>query len=812
MSRDFGGSPGGPLHLDYRHGNMGKLMESREKRLILGKGQFVDDLDFQDMASLVFVGSPYAHAKIISMDVTKALAIPGVLRVITGKEIVELTNPLPRQADLRRPGWTWRFADVYALAVDRVRWYGDPVAAVVAEDEYTAKKAAELISVEYEPLPVIGSPEEAMKPDAPLLYDDWKDNKQAHLIFDLGDVDTAFAEADQILKVNYSEGRASAFSLEARGFIAKYEKSVETLTLWGTFQTPFISRSNIAETLGLPQAKVKTIALDIGGAFGAKIHSWKENVVGLAAMLTGRPVKWFESQRDWFVTGPHQRDVSWESEIAIKNDGQVLGVKATVTHDLGVESTNKGIAALSIFPACVALPNAYRFKGIHVEGIGVVTNKSFYCAYRGYGKDKAIKFIEHAMDQVAKKLEMTPEDVRFKNFIQPDEFPYKQINNYTYDSGDYPQTLNKAIEIADLNSWRIKQKELRQAGRHIGIGIAVTIEPAGVAVPNSQMGGITQARVRITPDGTVEVHSDRTEIGQGAEKSHAIIVSDILGCKIEDVLVQPVTSDWIGQGPLSSRGAVYPASAVAKAAKLLKKKVLNYACAFLETEQEDIELRNGMVSSVKNPDKRLTYQELAKNSYYFPGPRALSKEMLLNNDHLLDVTTTWFSPSTAENGSTYTTFCSSADIAVVEVDVETGVTGISKYIHVHDAGTIINKQIIDGQIHGGIIQGIGEALYEELVYDEAGILQNTCYSTYMIPTCTDSPDIIVAHLETPSPYTETGSKGMGEAPIVGGKAVILAAIEDALSPFNVEVNDSPATPERVLKWISKAQDSGKETA
>lgn len=785
-------------------------MESREARLISGKGRFVDDLDFQNMASLVFVGSPYAHAKIVSLDVAEALAVPGVLRVITGREIVERTHPLPRQADLRRPGWTWRFADVYALAVDRVRWYGDPVAAVVAEDEYTAKKAAELIAVEYEPLPVVGSPEEAMRPDAPLIYDGWEDNKQAHLIFDLGDVDGAFAEADQVLKVRYAEGRASAFPLEARGFVAQYDSCLETLTIWGTFQTPFLARHNIAEVLGLPQAKVKTIATDIGGAFGTKIHAWKESVVGLAAILTGRPVKWFEPQRDWFVTGPHQRDVRWEGEVAVRNDGRVLGLKATVVHDLGVESTNKGIAALSIFPACVALPNAYRFKGIHVEGLGMVTNKSFYCAYRGYGKDKAIKFVEHAMDQVARTLGMTPEEIRFKNFIQPDEFPYSQINNYTYDSGDYPATLNKAIEISELASWRARQQELRRAGRHIGIGVAVTIEPAGVAVPNSQMGGITQARVMITPDGTVEVHSDRTEIGQGAEKSHAIIVSDILGCRMEDVLVHPVTSDWIGQGPLSSRGAVYPASAVAKAAKLLKKKVLACAATFLETEPDDIELRDGCVSSAKNPDKRLSYRELAKKSYFFPGPRALDEGSLLGHDHLLDVSTTWFSPSTAQTGSTYTTFCSSADIAVVEVDVETGVTEIKKYFHVHDAGTIIDRQIVDGQIHGGIVQGIGEALYEELLYDEAGILQNTCYSTYLIPTCADSPDIVVAHLETPSPYTETGSKGMGEAPIVGGKAVVLAAIEDALAPFGVEVNDSPATPERVRRWLDEAGQAGQE--
>jgi carbon-monoxide dehydrogenase large subunit len=400
---------------------------------------------------------------------------------------------------------------------------------------------------------------------------------------------------------------------------------------------------------------------------------------------------------------------------------------------------------------------------------------------------------------------MTPEQIRFKNFIQPNEFPYKQINHYTYDSGDYPATLNKALEMLDIQSWRKKQKALRDQGKHIGIGVTFTIEPAGVAVRNCQMGGITQARVKMAYDGTVEVHSDRTEIGQGADKSHAIIVSDILGCNIEDVLVVPVTSDWIGQGPLSSRGAVYCASAVAKATKLLREKVLRYASLFLEEKPEDIDTGDGRVYSKNAPNKQLTYKELAQKTYFFPGPRGLSKEILKDHDHLLDVTATWYSDVTAETGATYTTFCCSADVAVVEVDTDTGETKVQKYVHVHDAGKVTDKQIVDGQIHGGIVQGIGEALSEELVYVEDGQLLNTSHADYLMPTALDAPDISVGHLETPSPFTELGSKGMGEAPIIGGKAVILSAIEDALSPFNVRVNESPATREKVRKWVLEAK-------
>ncbi|HUU41989.1 MAG TPA: molybdopterin cofactor-binding domain-containing protein, partial [Desulfatiglandales bacterium] len=458
-----------------------------------------------------------------------------------------------------------------------------------------------------------------------------------------------------------------------------------------------------------------------------------------------------------------------------------------------------------ILAACCALPNAYRLKGMRIEGLGIVTNKSFFGAYRGYGKDKAIKFIERVMDQIAKELNMMPEDVRFKNFIQPNEFPFKQINNYTYDSGDYPATMKKAIQMADINTWREKQRELRKQGRYLGIGLSFIVEPAGTAVPNCLLGGITQARIKINSDGTVEVQSDWTEIGQGADRSQAKIVSNILGCNFDDVLVAPVTSDLIGQGPISSRGAVYPASAITKAARALREKLLKFAGIFLEEKPENIETRGGVVCSVINPQKQITFKELAQRAYLSPGPRGLTGELLREHEHLLDATATWYSPVTADTGAIYTTFCSSVDIAVVEVDVETGVTQILKYVHVHDAGNIIDSKIVDGQIHGGIVQGIGEALSEELIYSDNGQLLNTSHADFLMPTVADSPDIQIGHLQNPSPFTELGTKGMGEAPIIGGKAVTLSAIEDALSPFHISIIESPATRERVRKWILESQ-------
>ena len=783
-------------------------MQSRDQRIIAGKGRFIDDLAFPNLAHLAFVGSSQAHARITGIDCSKALEVPGVLTVITGREVKEHTNPLPVQANFQNPGWTWKLAEVYALAVDKVYWYGEPVAAVVAEDEYTAHRAAEHIEVSYDPLPNVHDARQALQSDAPVLYEKWGDNKQVHLVFDFGDVEQAFAQADEVMDVTYSEGRVTGLPIEPRGFVADYDPNTERLDVWGTFQTPYLQRHNMAETLGLPEVKITAHSTDIGGAFGLKIHTYKENVVALASKLLGRPVKYMECMREWVVTGPHQRDVSWTGQVAFTKDGRLLGMKATIVQDLGVESTQKGIAALSLFPACSAVANMYTWSGMHIEGIGAVSNKSFYCAYRGYGKDKGIKFTEHVVNQVARKLSMTPEEIRFKNFIPPEAFPYAQINNYTMDSGDYPATLQKALDLADIQFWRKEQEGKRAQNTHIGLGVVTSIEPAGVAVPNCQMGGITQARVQMTADGTVEVHSDRTEIGQGAERSHAKIVSSILGCAVENIYVKPVTSDWIGQGPLSSRGAVYPASAVAKAAKLLRGKIIKCAAHFLKCEQEDVALEDGKIYSRSNPEHKLTFQELARKAFYFPGPRGLPQDMLLEHDHLLDVTTTWYSPTTPKTGTSYTSFCASADVAVVEVDIETGETTILKYAHVHDAGTIIDKAVVDGQIHGGIVQGIGEALSEEITYGPDSRIRNASLSEYVMPTAVDAPDIVIEHLETPSPYTETGSKGMGEAPIIGSKAVILAAIEDALRPWGIEVNTSPTTPERVRAWVRQAQGGG----
>jgi carbon-monoxide dehydrogenase large subunit len=780
-------------------------MGKRERRLVSGEGFYVDDIELPNMAHCIFVGGSYAHAKIKSIDVSRALRLNGVLTIITGKEVVEIMDPLPATSDYGAIGWHWRIPKVYPLAVDRIRYQGEPVAAIIAESPVIALDAADLIDIECEPLPPVVNVSEAMQPSSPLVYEEWEDNIQVHIEFNFGDVDAVFKEADRILKVSWHENRVSAFPIEARGCIASYDRMTGMLNMWSSTQSPFLGQQYISRVLRLPTSKVRIIAADVGGGFGNKLNWWKDTVVGLGSIVTGRPVKWVESKRELFLTGPHNRDVTWDGEVAVKDDGSILGVKAKFVKDLGVEGTNRGSAAMGIVPACCAVPNAYRLKGLKIDAYGVVTNKSTYGAYRGYGKDKGIKFMERIMQVVSRELNIEPEQIRLKNFIQPHEFPYKQISGYVYDSGDYPAVLRNALKLGEVDLWREKQRQARKQGKYIGIGVAFTVEPAGVAAPHCIYSGLTQARVRITSDGLVEVESDQTEIGQGSDITRAKVVANILGVKIDDIEVKRGTSDMPG-GVYSSRGAVYPMSALARAAKELKARLIKLAGHFLNEEPAHIDIMDGVFHSRKDPTRRMTLKELADCAYFHPGPRALPQDMQAKHEILLDVSTSWFSPNTAQNPtSTYTTYCSGADIAVVDVDVETGGVSILKYAQVHDAGTLLDKDVVEGQILGGIVQGIGEALSEELIYNINGELLSDSYADYVMPTAPDSPDIVVGHVETPSPFTELGSKGMGEAPIIGSKVAIINAIEDALSPFKIRVAESPATRERVRRWILQAQ-------
>lgn len=374
--------------------------------------------NYQIWPAALFCQAGTAHAKVKNIDSAQALKIPGVIAVVTGKDLVSIMDPLPANADYRHLGWHWRIPSVYPLATDKVRFVGEPVAAVVAENPYSAYDALGLIEVEYEPLPAVLDPCVAMQPNSPLLYDEWGDNIQAHVNFKFGDIDQAFSQADRIITVSWREDRVSGFPIEPRGCVAWYNPwSDPSLRVWSSTQAPMLAQRYVAQALRIPMSRVEVQAPDIGGAFGNKLNWSKDVVVCAASILTRRPVKWFENNRENMASGPHQRDVIWEGEAAVKTDGQILGVKAKFIMDVGVEGTNRGAGVSSIVPACCSVPNAYKLKALTVDAYAVVTNKSFYCAYRGYGKDKGIKFMERIVSAVSRQLNLPPEEVRLRQFI-----------------------------------------------------------------------------------------------------------------------------------------------------------------------------------------------------------------------------------------------------------------------------------------------------------------------------------------------------------------------------------------------------------
>jgi carbon-monoxide dehydrogenase large subunit len=599
----------------------------------------------------------------------------------------------------------------------------------------------------------------------------------------------------------WRENRVSAFPIEARGCVAFFDTMTETLNVWSSTQSPSRQQMYFAEALRLPTTRVKITMADVGGGFGNKLNWWKETVVALAAMRTGRPVKWVEGKREFFITGPHQRDVFWEGDVAVKEDGTILAVKAKFIADLGVESTCREGAARTLPPSCSSLPNAYRLKGLRVDAYGVVTNKSFYGAYRGFGKDKGIKFMERIVQHTARELKMDPVGVRAKNLIQANEFPYRQITGYVYDSGDYPALLKRALELAEVSAWQSKKEKYERDKRYVGIGVGVTVEPAGLATSFNSM---TSARVRVTSDGLVEAEVGQPDIGQGSTRTRAKIVADILGVRIEDVEVKRDSSDMVFSGVFSSRGAVYPTSAIARASKLLRERVVGFAAHYMNEKSSDLDIADGVIFS-KSSNKTITLKELADKAYRSPGPIGLDPEAKARHEVLLDVTAGWFSPNTAQNpASVYTTFCSGVDVVVVEVDADTGEVDILKYVHVHDAGNVVDADVVDGQIYGGIMQGIGEALYEELIYNDKAELLTSSYSDFLMPTSVEAPDIVIDHFCSPSPFTELGTKGMGEAPIIGSKVAVINAVEDALSPFGIVISETPASRERIVRWIRES--------
>lgn len=757
------------------------VKRNEDPRLLTGRGTFVDDIDRPDMLHGAVVRSPYAHARIIAIDVSAAAALPGVELVLTAKDLGRLNGPLP----LLIPHDDLQYGRTQsALAADKVRHVGEAVAFVVARDRYTAEDAAELVEVEYDPLDAVADLEQAIAPGAPLVHEDMPSNVGGHYVRHVGDYEGARRKADLILRERLRLDRGTASPMETRGILAIPEGA--NLTMYVSTQAPVALRNGLADWFGLPQMNLRLIAPDVGGGFGPKVMMFypEEVLVPFAAMKLKRPVKWIEDRREHFMATTQEREQIHEVEVAVAKDGTLLGLKTTFLHDNGAY-TPYGIQVPII--SLTTLPGPYRLRNYDVEFRAVYTNKPTVTPYRGAGRPHGVFVMERMMDRIAEALGMDPLEVRRRNFIQPDEFPwdtgliYQDWAPCRYDSGNYPELAARLERLLDLEGVRRMQAEGRRQGRCIGVGMAFYVEGSG---PGPYEG----VRVRIEPSGKVEVATGVGTQGQGHFTSFAQVVADQLGVSLADVHVSTgdtAAMGW-GIGTFASRAAVVVGNAAHMAATAVAEKAKRVAAEYLECSPEDIELAEGKARVKGAPFRHIALGDLARKANPLRGTLQFGEPGL--------EATKFFSPQQS-------TFPSGAHAAVVEVDPATGFMQILRYCVVHDCGTVINPLIVEGQIHGGVAQGLGGVFWEKLVFDENAQLLTTTFMDYLLPTAADMPHVETDHLETPSPLNPLGIKGAGEAGVIPCAAVFAAAFEDALRAYGVRITEMPLSPSKLWGLI-----------
>lgn len=769
--------------------------------LLRGSAKFVDDIKLPGMSYLGFTRSPLAHALIKRVDTARASRMRGVLSVLTGEDVKRIMKPYPPFfKDF--PGL--RYAECYPLAIDRVRFAGEPVVAVVAEDRYTLDDALEAIEVEYEELPVLTEPEEAMKPGSPLIYPEWGDNVMFRFVVRGGDVEAAFRKADIVLSEKLDIHRYTGTPIETRGYLAEYDAASGCLTLWASTQQPHPLRTMLADALGLPEMRIRVIQPHVGGGFGLKTPLYPEEaLVCLLAMRIGRPVKWVETRREHLLGTGHARQQRHYVEVAVRRDGVVLGLRDKMIVDLGVFYPTHG--QMQMYVTAKHIVGPYAIKNVLVEAYGVATNKTYYYAYRGFGKEAANFVYERVMDLVARELALDRAEVRLRNFIGPEEFPYKSPTGAVYDSGDYHAVLKKALDLVERQGFSRRREESRKRGRLTGLGFSFVLEPCGASVPDSYTQGYDAATVRVDPSGKVTVLTGITSPGTGNETAVAQVVADELGVRLEDVaVIQGDTSICpYGLGNFSSRAAIVGVSSALLAARAVKEKILRIAAGILEASADDLEVEDGYIHVRGVSGRGIHLSELArfvyKNIYLVRG-----EEPGLEATRYFLTPNVYHTPDEEGRINTYPLYPYAANVALVEVDPETYEVRLLGYLVVHDCGTLINPGFVDGQVVGGVAQGIGGALLEELVYDARGQLLTSSFMDYLIPSSMEIPEITVHHHETPSPFTPLGSKGCGEGGAEGVSAAIASAIEDALSGYGIRIRATPLTPDKIWRLLRES--------
>jgi len=756
---------------------VGKRIRRREDpRLITGTATYVEDIQMPGMHYAAVVRSPHAAAKIRSINTQAASEAPGVVAVFTGKD-TEKVGPVPCGASL--PGL--RVPHHHILATQRVYFVGHPVAVVVARDRYLAQDAADLVEVDYDILPAVTEPERALAQGAPAVHPEWPDNTAFNYHQDGGDVDKAFAEAEVVVKQRIISQRLIPTAMETRGVVAEWRAADRQLNIYTSTQIPHLVRTLVAGMLALEENRVRVITPEVGGGFGSKLNVYAEEaLMGFVAQQINKPVKWIESRRENFLCTIHGRGHVDYYELAAKRDGAILGIKLKIIQDLGAyhQLLTPAIPTLSV----LMMPGIYNTPNVRADIVGVFTNCVPTDAYRGAGRPEATHGIERMVDILADELNLDPAEIRLKNFVPQEKFPYQTATGLTYDSGDYAAPLKKALDIVGYHKLRQEQADLRKQGKWLGVGISTYGEICAIGPsPATPAGGWESATVKIEPSGKVTVMTGACPHGQGEETTFAQIVADELGVSIDDVLVIRGDTAIVqyGIGTFGSRGTAIGGTALYFALQDLKAKIRKFAALFLDSE--DVTFSGGeVISNASGKSKSL--RELAAASY-----RAM--KLPPNTEPGLVATRFWEPPNF--------TFPFGAHIVVTEIDGQTGEVKIRRYVAVDDCGNIINPLIVDGQVHGGIAQGLGQALWEQAVYDENGQLLTGELMDYAVPKAHRMPWIESDHTTTPSPVNPLGVKGVGEAGTIGCSPAVVNSVVDALSPLGVRHIDMPLTPEKV---------------
>ena len=788
---------------EQRQKLIGQRMKRKEDpRFITGRGRYVEDIVLPRMLHAAVLRPPYAHAKINSIDTSKAAAMPGVVAVYTGNDIELPGLPFAYPA----AGVDNNVNTNTILAKDEVHWAGDGVAVVVAETLNQAYDALDAIEVDYTPLPTVTDAEKATQPGAPQLHE----NAPNNVAFDwtCGNkegADQALASAEVTIRGRIRNQRLIATPMEMRGAICEYNGGTDEFTWYVNSQAPHVHRLLFAAfVFGVPEQNIRVIAPDIGGGFGAKIFVYPEQLlVGWLSRQLGRPVKWIERRQESHLTTQQGRDHVTDFEVAANRDGRVTGIRVKTWANLGgYLSTIAAGVPTTLYGRMVA--GVYNIPNIHVNVVGVYTNTAMVDAYRGAGRPEATFLIERIMDQVARELDMDPVDVRRKNFISSDAFPFDTgLGMLPYDSGDYPKALDKALEIIDYDSFRMQQARQRDSGdgKHLGIGFSTYVETCGLA-PSAWMASqgwgaalFESANIKIHLTGKVVVTTGSMPQGQGHETSFSQVVADKLGVPFEDVQIKfgDTLGTPFGYGTYGSRSLAVGGEAIVRSANKIVDKAKKLAAHMLEVGVEDIEFGDGKAWVKGAPENAKTIQEIAlAASVGYSLPEGM--------EPYLDETT-YFDPPNA-------TFPFGTHVAIVEVDGATGTVELKRYLAVDDFGNLVNPMIVDGQLHGGIVQGIGQALYEGAVYDDDGQILTSTLMEYAIPRAEHFPMIETDNTVTPSPVNELGVKGAGEAGTIGSTPAIVNAVVNALAPLGITNIDMPLSPPRVWAAMQQAKLEG----